>query len=141
MLKKLLVGAALAASLAGVLYGASAGKSAANAALPTTSQMAPFGIAFSNPQGAIPNAADGAAAAIAASTAANASVLGTHYYHCVDPNASPAIDQDYWVVSVDPSNVRVHGIPGQPDPKPATWAIVLVDPATGDAMQEFYSNN
>jgi hypothetical protein len=138
-MKKLLIAtAALVASLAGGLYAANTGHAVDN--VPNSSQLEPFGLVLSNPQGAVPMRA-APVVTDAAVAAAHSSALQTQYLHCVDPNASPAIDEDCWVVSVDPSNIRVHGIPGQPDPKPATWALVLVNATTDTPEQEFYSNN
>jgi hypothetical protein len=98
----------------------------------SASQLAPHGIVLSSPAGAPPATAVGNAAANRAAInfmGSNASVLETQYMHCVDNTASnPEINQDCYVVVVNPSAIHFAGSP-QVIPPSATWGIVMVDPA------------
>lgn len=110
---------------------------------PTPTQLDGSGVTLSTPLAALPS---GGISVAAASSSANAyfggaaSIQKVEYMHCADASAVPNIDQDCYVVAVDPSVVPIMGSP-QVDPKPATWAIVLVDPVSGNVIEAKAANN
>lgn len=106
-------------------------------------QLASDGVTLDSPQAGIPSAAVSASVAEADASAAlgNAAVREEHYMHCVDAQATnPSINQDCYVVSVDPSNIPIEGSSKFPVPAPMKWAVVLIDPATGNVIEEKASN-
>lgn len=109
---------------------------------PTPSQMAGSGVTLSSPVSPIPAGAASTATADSAASSyfGGVSVRAEQYMHCTDTDAVPNINQDCYVVSVDPSAVPLMGSP-QVMPKPATWAIVLIDPATGNVIEAKAGNN
>jgi hypothetical protein len=143
------VGLAVCAGLAAVIALAVApgGKSGTPFAFTTVtaSQLASDGVSLSDPQSAAPAAAVSSQAVAQAASAyeGGAAVREVHYMHCVDAWArNPSINQDCYAVSLDPSNVVELGSPLlKAQPKPATWEVVMVDPATGNVIDDRAGNN
>lgn len=98
----------------------------------STAKLAAAGITLSVPQSAGPAASTtaGEGAAAAASRALDGrTVREYHYAHCVDTQKVPALDQDCWAVSLDPSGLTSNPPPGFAAQQ-ATYLIALIDPAT-----------
>jgi len=56
--------------------------------------------------------------------------------HVTDSQSRPAIDQDGWVVALDPrDNHDAAGPPG-PSPAPASFWVIVVDSATGKVIED-----
>jgi hypothetical protein len=86
-----------------------------------------------NPSAPAGSAASGKTAAAAASKAfGGAAVRESHFAHCNVANAAPPIDEDCWAISLDPSGFHSHG--PATTTIAATYLIVLIDPATGQAL-------
>jgi hypothetical protein len=124
----------IALSLAVLLIGISASASAATIilykqlSLNTVAQSTLLGggITLFEPANASTSASS-ETSRLAAETAASESLYGasvreSRYAHCV----AEGIDQDCWVVSLDPSQVRSHG----PVQWKASFFVALVDPST-----------
>jgi hypothetical protein len=78
------------------------------------------------------------AADTAVSAATGAAILNDQYVHCQVPGAVPPINQDCWVVSVDPTQIGGFSATEQdPNPAPPALAAVMVDPTTGKAIRWF----
>jgi hypothetical protein len=87
-----------------------------------------------------PNTASGATATAqaAATTAAQQQLNGNaveeiKYAHCSVTNEAPPVNEDCWVVSLDPSGFTSHGPEGS-TPIPATYLVALVDPNTDNVI-------
>lgn len=106
----------------------------------TPAQLAPAGVTLSDPTSSLNGAVSLSSAESAASAAFGASVREIHAMHCVDTTAVPNIDQDCYVVSVDPSKVPLMSSSVMPAPDPPVWAIVLVDPSTGKVIESRAGN-
>ena len=102
-----------------------------------TQKLAAVGVTLSAPQGPIPSAAAGEAAAIAATRALGNKVLEYHYAYCTD--SETALAEDCWAVSLDPEGLRGGGTP-LIVPSPATYLLIFIDPAT-DAEIEAVADN
>ena len=90
-------------------------------------KLAVAGITLSAPSGPTPSAADGDAAATAASLDyGGRSILESHYAHCTDTQSVPALSEDCWAISLDPSGLSASG----PVDQQATYLLVLIDPTT-----------
>jgi hypothetical protein len=70
------------------------------------------------------------AAAQVASRQQGKPVLGEAYMHCIDTTRVPAIDEDCWVVSLDPGGETNTPAPGF-SPIAIKWIVAFVDPVTG----------
>lgn len=98
-------------------------------------KLAQNGIILSAAQGAAPSDASGQAAATAASgDFGGRSILEYHYAHCVDTQRVPAISEDCWAVSLDPTGITSNPPPGHPL-QFATYDLVLINP-TNDKLIE-----
>jgi len=89
--------------------------------------LAARGIALDRPASA-PHMSEGDAAAIASNACGGKRVLGARYarYRCVARN--PPLDQDCWVLSLDPTRFSsTRGIS-------AEYVIVVVDPVSGEVL-------
>lgn len=108
----------------------------------TPQELAGGGVALTQAQTSPSGAAVAQSVANAHASAAlgQAAVRESHYVHCLDTNEVPAIDEDCYVVSVDASDLPVVAAPGFPDPPPMKWAVVLVDPTTGNVLVEKAGN-
>jgi hypothetical protein len=135
-----LVAAVAVAALLGGLAMAVAGNKS-QAPLPVgdvaASSLAGAGITLTPASAATPNAG---AVVSTASKALEIAAGDSHvqakageYVHCDDPNAAPPVSQDCWAVSIDPSQFHSHG-PSTGTPIQATYAVELIDPATGQVL-------
>jgi len=96
----------------------------------SSGKLAAGGITLSAPHGSIPTSSAGEAAASAASQAFGGNkVREYHYAYCVDTQKVPALAQDCWAVSLDPSGYGGGGTPHTGPASPATYLLVLVDPS------------
>jgi hypothetical protein len=127
--RRLLGAIALATASVAAALTASNGSSASAPPMPTGAQWAPFNVTISPAQSA-PSVPE-QAADNAASAATGATVLNDQYVHCDVPGAVPPINQDCYVVLVDPTQM-----PESSATAPG-WAAVLVDPTTGKAIRWF----
>lgn len=120
---------------------ATAGKSSTTPSVPFTTvsaaKLALGGITLSPPQNtAAPTAADGQAAAAAASKFyGGRTVLEYHFVHCVDTQKAPALSQDCWAVSLDPTGIAFDGPEGSSTSQDASYLLVLIDPATDSFIE------
>lgn len=110
---------------------------------PSAAQLAPFGLALTDPHGAVPASPTAAQAAEnAVANVSGARALNAIYAHCVDANLTPALDQDCWVVNLNPSDTEYPGsMPGDGTPPPANWYIALVDPDTNKPLEGLSSSH
>jgi len=131
-----LAGAVL--GLASVVHSAGSPPPIVFAAVPPN-VLSANGIDLTAPQGSSTTAAGQAAAATASRAFGGATVRESHFAHCVDPNLSPAIDQDCWAISLDPSGFHSHPPMGQP--AAATYLIVLVDSTGGEVLHAQAGNS
>lgn len=139
------IAALVAAAIAAGGFAASNGKS--DPPFPfstvTPAELAANGVALTAAQHAPPSlaVAQSVANAHASDALANAAVRESHYVHCSDTFEVPAIDEDCYAVSLDPSVIPVvwaAHIPGPP-PAPMKWAVVLVD-TSGSVLIEKAGN-
>jgi hypothetical protein len=89
-------------------------------------------------------ATSGPAAISAAEAFQGAKALTEQYMHCSDTSMTPALDEDCWVVSIDPTGMTdpsggpAPAASGQQQalsPAPLQYDLVLVDPATGKVIE------
>lgn len=97
------------------------------------SVLASTGLALTPPQ-ASPPMSEAAAAALATKAGGGQSVLEAQYAHCSVPGKVPPINQDCWAFSLNPGGLT------SLDGVPATWLLVLIDPASGDVLLTRYGN-
>jgi|SRR5579885_847218 len=91
------------------------------------------GLTLQPPQSTAPMT-EATASAIATKAGGGQAVLGAQYAHCVVPGKVPPVDQDCWAFSLDPNGLTsTTGVP-------ATWFVVLVDPATGNVLLSRFGN-
>jgi hypothetical protein len=70
-------------------------------------------------------------------------LVDAQYMHCVDTTRAPAIDQDCWVVSIDPGGMKAPGgMIGLAQPSAGSsngislsYDIVFIDPASGQPIE------
>lgn len=126
---------AVGATFAFATSSARSGNAVAFTTIPAQKLVA-GGIGLASPQGSIPTAAAGDAAAKAASQAfGGETVLEYHYAYCTDSQAVPPLAENCWAVSLDPSGLAGGGTPHTGPASKASYLLVLIDPAT-DAMIE-----
>lgn len=109
----------------------------------SAAKLAVGGISLSPPQSNVsPSAADGQAAAAAASTFyGGRNVLEYHFVHCVDAQKAPVLSQDCWAVSLDPTGLGFSGPEGPSTnqqastTQQASYLLVLIDPATDSFIE------
>lgn len=150
---------AVAAILSAVLAFTGNGKSASTWVFTNVSpaQLAAEGVTVTpvaTPDGLATSATAAAATAIAFDGGAVSTMVAPQYMHCVDTTRVPAIDQDCWVVSIDPAGEVAGGgaaisgdetWAGQSNSSPTTravptWEIDFVDPATGKFIEGTLGN-
>jgi hypothetical protein len=105
----------------------------------TASELATSGVTVTDAP-ALPDAASATAKANSAASAAfgGAAVRESHYLNCQDSTAVPQINQNCFVVSVDPAPLGTAGIADWLGGKQHSfkWAVVLIDPATDAVIEE-----
>jgi hypothetical protein len=136
---------ALASAIAmGLLFGLVTPSNGRSGTLPLTASqiagLASQGISFSPAQTAAPSGASQSNAATAASQAhGGQAAQSAVWMHCQDTARNPALNQDCWVVSLDITGMKEYGAPGT-SATPATFAIELVDPSTGQVIEGVEGN-
>jgi len=130
--------AALVAAVA-IALGVSTSTNAVAIPTPTGTQLAGFGVSFTPAHASVAGGSSNSALATAGQSTGLTALQATYQY-CSDPNVHPAIAQDCWVVVMQPGQ-HFPGAPGEPDPKPATWSLVLVDPSSGNVLERLAANN
>lgn len=105
-------------------------------------KLAAGGITLSAPQsaGSAASTTAGEAAAAAASSALGGrTVQEYHHAHCVDTQKVPALNEDCWAVSLDPSGLTSNPPPGFAAQQ-ASYLIALIDPATQTFIESMDGN-
>ena len=101
-------------------------------------KLALGGIALSVSTAAVTNSASQSAGAAAAAAASKdfegRKILEYHYAHCVDTQRVPALSQDCWAVSLDPTGLASNPPAGVPT-QPFSYLVVLVDPVTDQTIE------
>ncbi len=110
----------------------------------TASQLASQGVTVSPvaSPATLPTSATVAANAASAFQGGNQALVQPQYMHCVDTTAQPPLDQDCWVVSIDPSGMTAPGgavagtvSSGASSSIPIHWDVVFVDPSSGKVIE------
>jgi hypothetical protein len=137
---RLLLVVAAAAIVGSLAVGLSRVTSGSSAVVPpgmsfaavSASTLASEGIVLTQPS-ATPAVPRASADAMAQTLFPGRAVREAQFVHCLVSNITPAIDQDCWAYSLDPSGFHSHG-PSSSTPIPATYLVALIDPASGKLL-------
>ena len=109
----------------------------------TASQLASQGVTLSPvaAPAALTTSATGAANAASTFQGGNQALVQPQYMHCVDTTREPALDQDCWVVSIDPAGMTAPGgavagtVSSGASSIPIQYDIVFIDPSNGKVIE------